>query len=325
MLASNNEKGFTLLEILIAIVILSFMTFGVVQITDDAVNTKERTMQINEDNLQIETALARMDWDFSQAFSPLYFSAPMNFATTMQNPADVENPEISPQENYINIYREQLRSRFQVSQHFSSVSSDGILIPRYYAPDKSTFEFMTSSNRRKMQNTLQSHFAWVRYALEDAPADPEVEKNERIPSGVKNLVRYISNSDVWDDNRLDIEDIEKVKRAVLLENVENLEFQFWDLEKRKWETNLRSIKNGENLIRGVKMDITWYDESGNKRELIKVFRTHWPLVTPIVLSTPRTGTRGSGAGAGGDGSTNNTSNQSSDDQVFDDGENFEDE
>lgn len=324
MLASNNEKGFTLLEILIAIVILSFMTFGVVQITDDAVNTKERTMQINEDNLQIETALARMDWDFSQAFSPLYFSAPMNFAATMQNPEadNTENTEISPQANYINMYREQLRSRFQVSHHFSSVSSDGILIPRYYAPDKSTFEFMTSSNRRKMQNTLQSHFAWIRYALEDAPMDPDVEKNERIPSNVKNLVRYISNSDVWNDNRIDIEDIEKVKRAILLENVESLEFQFWDLEKRKWETNLRSIKNGENLIRGVKMNITWYDESGNKRELVKVFRTHWPLVTPVVQSTPNSGARGSGSGRGGN--TNQTNNQPVDDQVFDDGENFED-
>lgn len=282
MWASSNQKGFTLLEILIAIVILSFITFGVVQITDDAVNTKERTLQINEDNLQIETALSRMDWDFSQAFSPLYFSTPMVFTNQPTDPtADSEN-----QQNYLNMYREQLRSRFQVSQHFSSVSTDGIPIPRYYAPEKNVFEFMTTSNRRKVQNTLQSHLAWIRYSLEDMSIDPNEERNENIPSNTKNLVRYISNSDPWNDMRMDIEDYEKVKKAVLLENVENLEFEFWDLDRRKWETSLRNIKNGEGLIRGVRMKITWYDESGNKRNLTKVFRTHWPLVTPIVQTTP---------------------------------------
>lgn len=279
MWESNRQKGFTLLEILIAIVILSFITFGVVQITDNAVNTKERTLLINENNLQIETALARMDWDFSQAFSPLYFSSPMTFSNQQ---VSNENVEVNSQQNYINMYREQLRSRFQVSQNFNSISSEGILIPRYYAPEKDIFEFMTTSNRRKIQNTLQSHFTWIRYSLEAATIDPEIERNEKIPSNTKSLVRFIANSDPWSDNRIDTEDPEKVKKAVLLENVESLEFQYWDLERRKWETSLRNIKNGENLIRGVKMLIVWYDDSGNKRELTKIFRTHWPLVTPII-------------------------------------------
>lgn len=302
MWVSNNQKGFTLLEILIAIVILSFMTFGVVQITDNAVNTKERTLRINEDNLQIETALARMDWDFSQAYSPLYFSTPITFTNQQNNPEG----DVNDQQNYINMYQQQLRTRFQVSQNFSSVSSEGIPIPRYYAPEKHIFEFMTSSNRRKVQNTLQSHFAWVRYSLENAVLDPEVEKDERIPPNTKNLVRYVANSDPWSDNRIDVEDHERVKKAILLENVETLEFEFWDLEKRKWESNLRTIRNGENLIRGVKMFIVWYDESGNKRELTKVFRTHWPLVNAIpATNTPQ---RTGGAGGQPGGQTTSTIN-----------------
>ncbi len=303
MWVSSNQKGFTLLEILIAIVILSVITFEVVQITDDAVNTKERTIQINEDNLQIETALARMDWDFSQAFSPLYFSTPITFPN---QPNIEETSDIGAQQNYINMYREQLRSRFQVSQHFSSVSAEGIPIPRYYAPEKNFFEFMTSSNRRKMQNTLQSHFTWVRYSLEDAQPDPDIERSELIPGNTKNLVRYVANSDPWDDNRIDPEDTEKVKKAVLLENVEELEFQFWDLEKRKWETNLRNIRNGENLIRGVKMFIAWYDNSGNKRELTKVFRTHWPLAVPASQTNQTSNTGGGTPNSDQNQTTGNT-------------------
>ena len=302
---SNSQKGFTLLEILIAISLLAFITFGVVQITDDAVNTKERTVRINEDNLQIETALARMDWDITQTYSPLYFSSPMNF--TANNNTGI-NPEdgISTQQNYVNMYREQLRNRFQVSQHFSAVSSEGIPVPRFYAPEKNFFEFFTSANRRKTQNSTQSHFAWVRYSLEDQVINTDEPRNEAIPSNVKNLVRYIANSDPWEDTRIDPENPDKVKKAVLLENVETLEFQFWDLDRRKWETSLRSIKNGENIIRGVKMKIVWYDESGVKRELTKVFRTHWPLVTPVQNQGTSTNSQGTGTGSATSGAGNGT-------------------
>lgn len=304
MWASNQEKGFTLLEILIAISLLAFITFGVVQITDDAVNTKVRTVQINEDNLQIETALARMDWDISQAYSPLYFSSPMVFAANASVDA---SGEISSQQNYLNMYREQLRNRFQISQHFSAVSQEGLPIPRNYAPEKNVFEFFTSSNRRKTQNSTQSHFAWIRYSLEDQQLNPDEPKNENIPPNVKNLVRYISNSDPWEDTRIDPENAEKVNKAVLLENVENLEFQFWDLDRRKWETSLRNIKNGESIIRGVKMKITWYDDSGVKREITKIFRTHWPLVAPV--QTQGTTTNGTTAGATGGVTGGNTSGE----------------
>ncbi len=295
MWASNNQKGFTLLEILIAISLLAFITFGVVQITDDAVNTKERTTQINEDNLQIETALARMDWDITQTYSPLYFSTPMAFAAN--NGGMSPDGGMSNQQNYVNMYREQLRNRFQVSQHFSAVSAEGIPVPRFYAPEKNFFEFFTTANRRKTQNSTQSHFAWVRYSLEDQVINTDEPRNEAIPSNVKNLVRYIANSDPWEDTRIDPENPDKVKKAVLLENVENLEFQFWDLDRRKWETSLRSIKNGENIIRGVKMKIVWYDESGVKRELIKVFRTHWPLVAPVPTTQGTNTTSGATGGA----------------------------
>lgn len=309
MWASNKEKGFTLLEILIAIVILSFITFGVVQITEDAVNTKDRTLKINEDNLQIETALARMEWDFSQIYSPLYFSGPMTFP----NPQNSEgNPEINSQQNYLNMYREQMRSRFQTSQHFSSVSSEGIPIPRFFAPEKNILEFMTSSNRRKTQNTLQTHYAWIRYGLEEAKLDTDFERNERIPSNVKNLIRYVANSDAWRDERIDTEDIDNMKKAVILENVESLEFDFWDLEKRKWESTLRNIKDGESILRGVRMKLTWYDESGNKRELTKVFRPHWPLVTPVIQNVSNPNQKPSGGQATPESNPNNESEPADD-------------
>lgn len=45
--------------------------------------------------------------------------------------------------------------------------------------------------------------------------------------------------------------------------------------------SLRVITNGESLIRGVKILISWYDDFGNKKTTSRIFRPLWPLVTPV--------------------------------------------
>jgi hypothetical protein len=171
--------------------------------------------------------------------------------------------------------------RFERNEHFSGVSQEGLPIPRFYSPEKDVFEFFTSSNRRKTENLKQSHFAWVRYSLaaQEAGID-DSDANPNIPKSLKNLVRYFTADDPYSDKRINIQDVDKVKGAILLKNVESLEFQFWDFGKRKWETSIRSVPGGEHVLHGVKMLITWYDSSGHKRSDERIFRTNWPIVVP---------------------------------------------
>lgn len=311
---NHFQSGFTLIEILIAITILAFMTMGVVSITQNAADTMERTTILNKNNLQIETALSRFEWDFSQIYSPLYFTTQMNLASANQygngdtdgdgrdnrtgQPVAAAAP-VSPQ---LQEYYQRLIQRFEQNQHFSSVSKEGLPIPRFYSPEKNSFEFFTSSNRRKMQNTRQSHFAWVKYTLGEAVNRPDEEKNPAIPQSLKTLVRYFSADDPYDDKRLDPES-QNVKGAVLLENVESLEFTFWDMRTRKWETNLRTIQGGENSLRGVKLTVVWYDSTGFKRTASRIYRNHWPMVVPQDTTAPVTT-----AGANGGTNTRNNNN-----------------
>ncbi|MCM2349104.1 MAG: prepilin-type N-terminal cleavage/methylation domain-containing protein [Bacteriovoracaceae bacterium] len=300
----SNQAGFTLLEILIAITLLAFITLGVVDITENAALTMERTTEANTNNLQIETAMSRFEWDFSQIYSPLYFSTVMNpnqnvnaaGGSNAGMDSGAQQGSFSP---VLQQYYEQLVARFERNEHFSSVSREGFPVPRFYAPEKNVFEFFTTSNRRKLENTKQSHFAWVRYALAEQEALPEDEESPEIPKSLKSLVRYFSADDPYSDKRLNVDD-ENVKGAVLLRNVESLEFQYWDFNKRKWETSLKSIPGGENIIRGVRILITWYDSQGHKRSASRIFRTHWPMVTPQdqpQLTTPinNTGSATSGS------------------------------
>jgi hypothetical protein len=296
LISASNEAGFTLLEILIAITLLAFITIGVVSITDDAAKTMERTTNINENNLQIETAMNRFDWDFSQIYSPLYFSTTLNMnpnqGIVSGDPDGIQDGSTVPGSTgtaqagqqinpYLQQYYESLINRFERNEHFMGVSKEGLPIPRFHNPDKDVFEFFTTSNRRKVENQKQSHFTWVRYSLADQEQTEEEENNNQIPKGLKSLIRYISSDDPYTEKRINIEDVERVKGAVLLRNVEKLEFNFWDPQRRTWETSLRSVQGGENLIRGVRVLVSWYDSYGTKRTSIRVFRTNWPMVTPV--------------------------------------------
>lgn len=319
--SASNQSGFTLLEILIAISLLAFITIGVVNITDNAAQTKDRTTAINENNLQIETAMQRFEWDFSQIYSPLYFSTVMNFNQNNQMvTAGAQGGDTSGvqgnasggqgggqqgaqggflQSAALSQYYETLVQRFERNEHFMAVSKEGIPIPRFYAPEKNVIEFFTSSNRRKVENQKQSHFAWVRYALANQEQTEEEEQNTNIPKSLKSLVRYFSADDPYGEKRLNVDDAEKVKGAVLLRNVESLEFQYWDYQRRRWETSLRSIQGGESLIRGIRVLITWYDSFGNKRTASRIFRTHWPMVVPQDQATTPPPQGGQAAGAQG--------------------------
>jgi prepilin-type N-terminal cleavage/methylation domain-containing protein len=323
----SNNRGFTLIEILIAITIMAFMTMGVVSITENAADTMDRTTVLNKNNLQVETALSRFEWDFSQIYSPMYFSSILNLSSGNQDGGttndrdgdgkddDTGKPvtpaaQISPE---LRAYYQVLIQRFEQNQHFTSVSREGLPIPKFYSPEKTVFEFFTSSNRRKMENTKQSHFGWVRYALGDAlPKDPDEEPIPNLPQGLKTLVRYYSVDDPYGDKRIDPEDAEHVKAAVLLENVEKMEFEFWDMNRKKWETSLTSIAGGDSMLRGVRLSLTWYDSTGFKRTASRIYRNHWPLEVPqdVPAQAPAT-TAGASAGtntgntdSGDDGGSN---------------------
>lgn len=328
MSVSNvSNRGFTLLEVLIAITLLGFITLGVVSVTDNAVNTKDRTHEANLNNLAIEGALARFEWDFGQIYSPLYFSTVLNMQSATSNPyandqldsganggtntgnTNSSASAVAPVNPQLQMYYESIIERMQVNERYKSLSKEGLPIPKFYAPEKNIFEFLTVSNRRKIENVRQSQFAWVRYGLTDMTPeqlkDQEDNKLEgvEIPKNLKNLTRWFDPNDPWGTKHIDIETI---KGNVLLENVEVLEFSFWDFQRKKWETNLRTIQNGEGLIRGVKMYITWYDSAGIKRSMERIFRNHWPVVVPQDQGgsdVPQGGTVG-----GQNGTTNNGNN-----------------
>lgn len=272
----------TLIEVMIAVVLLAFVVIGATSITQNSQNAKDRTIQTNRDNIQIETVFSRLDWDFSQVWSPLYFS--QQFQGNLDPQA---NPGV---EEIVYLYENHPRFRLP--------SKEGLPIPIFRSREKTEVIFLTTGNRRKLENQRQSNFMWVRYYLGDTPAD-EANDEDPVTTGgsaegttKKSLLRQTFTEDVWSKEEFDFEN---TRSSVMLENVESLEFQFWNQNTRKWTENLKTITDGEHLIRGIKVLVTWFDGRGSKRTAERWLRPNWPITGPKDAPTAAT-TAGRGGG-----------------------------
>lgn len=255
---SQPQAGFTLLEVLIAITLLSFVMLSVVSITDDSIRTKERVTSEDAEYLQVETAMNRVDWDISQAYSPLYFSHEMKPNNLSPDEGDAYN---------------QLVAKYQTNDRFAFPSYDALPVPLYKRDGKNTITFFTTSNRRKLKNIKQSHYAWVQYTIEN---DDDISSTTKgAAKGI--LVRKFAPNDVYNTEAVDWS---KIKSQVLLRNVESVLFEFWNPATRKWVSSLKLIKNGNYLFRGVKITLKWIDPDGIETTHIRVFRPLFPKFEP---------------------------------------------
>lgn len=257
---TKNDKGFTLMEVLIAITILSFIMISIITIQDNGMATKDRVIAEDRDWLQVETAFSRVEWDFSQIHSPLYYSHEMRL-----------NESSTEQEQ--EVYG-MLTAPFMNNENFAFPSYDGHPVPIFRIEDGSSLTFFTSSNRRKFKNIKQSNFAWVRFRLESL----EDENNENDKDRkTKALVRYFYPDDPFAGDPIPWDDI---KGQVLLRNIEDIKFEVWDRMQRKWQENLDVVANGKHKIEGLKITLNWLDKDDNKYEFMRIFRPLQPYFEP---------------------------------------------
>jgi prepilin-type N-terminal cleavage/methylation domain-containing protein len=257
----TNDQGFTLMEVLIAITILSFIMVSIITIQDNGIATKERVILEDRDWLQVETAFSRLEWDFSQIHSPLYYSHEMR-------------PSPNPTEQEQEVYS-MLTAPYMNNDNFAFPSFDGHPVPIFKLEDKNTLTFFTTSNRRKYKNIKQSNFAWVRFKLEKLDANQE--DNNDSPKDTMALVRYFYPDNPFSNEVIPWEDL---KGQVLLRNIVDIKFEMWDRELRKWQENMDVIKDGAHKIQGLKVTLNWMDKDENKYQFVRIFRPLQPHFEP---------------------------------------------
>ncbi len=244
----QQQSGFTLLEVLIAITILSFIAFSTYKMVDSNITTKEDVLREDAAIIQGVTAVGRLDADISQLYTPLFSSS--KFMPTATTP-DVYAENAAP------------------SGNFDGRAKNGQLIPMFKSEEKWTVYLFTQANRRKIADSKESRFAWVKYSMRPMENDPTDPANEdKKNQGLYELTRQVIATDIFNSNL----PWSEVKSQVLMKNIKTLEFTFWDEKTKKYVSNIAELNENKNLIRAIKLSAVWIDEDGNEQTIQKVFR-----------------------------------------------------
>ena len=246
----KNQSGFSLVEVLISLVLMSMMVVSVIQMTNSAGEVKEKVLIEDEEKLSIEIAMARMNKDLNLFFTNKYFSTPINPSRTSQNITDEDALNWIQQKNQ------------QTSERFPEFSQNYQPIPTLQF-DEDSIEFMTIGNIRRYQNQKTSRFNWVRYSIEN---DQDSE--------FKQLKRYVYSINPFNQNNFDFEGI---KGQVLLSNLTEFEFFFWNKDKEKFIDDFTPTNPDQSPLQGLRIQFKWRDSLKREFEYSRVFRTLWPI------------------------------------------------
>ncbi|MFW5887504.1 MAG: PulJ/GspJ family protein [Bacteriovoracia bacterium] len=257
----KSKQGFTLIEIIVATALLSFMMIGVITVSNNNIETKETVVSEDNRKLQIQTALSRLERDLSQIYSPLYFSQ------KHQKPKSTQGED---QDNYYPEQRDDLNSKYARNDRFGFANTEGLPVPKILNDEKTSIEFMVSNNMPFQQNARQSEYGWVKYSLEEMEFNEEDKAHEL---GNYRLMRSFNATDPFSDSGNLLDESPKYE---VLDYITEFEFNFWDRKNKKFVSNLRELpKEARNRIEALQVVFKWKGIPG--MEPIKIMKTFLPL------------------------------------------------
>jgi prepilin-type N-terminal cleavage/methylation domain-containing protein len=258
---AKNQFGFTLIEVLIAITVLSLlmaMMYGIVQ---DSTETKDKITSEDRDALQLVTALERLELDISQLYSPLFFNAKYS---RFNNNSDEEDAPVDDEPTDKSV---DPLSSYQASERFPSITTAGDIVPAILNESKTELIFMSTSNRRIVEDAKQSRFSWIRYAIRSMTAESTKEGAEY------ELVRSVESENIYQKEF----NWDNVKEYVLLRDIKSFQFLFWNKETKKFVDSLSQLSKDKETPRVIKVEFVWIDKDGSEVQVERTFRPLYPF------------------------------------------------
>lgn len=253
----TNTEGFTLVEVMIAIVLLVMISVAIYQATTQTF--RYRSKIINEGDFYggIRLAMGLLERDVSSLFSPVNLN-PKNFqdpstSSTSGNSAQpgtagfrpsAQNGAVDP--NLAAQQAQQLeelqRSELgQTSDYWLGATDLTAIRPSRFTGAESRLQFVTSAHMRIYKNSPESEFAKIIYELRD-------EKDSDFGEGTKSLVK-IEDPNVFDDSD---KKGKSAKIYPLLSGVKGFSFRYYRRDKKAWE---RTWDTNRDDMKGLYPDI----------------------------------------------------------------------
>ena len=190
-LSYNNKKGFSLVEVLISIAILSFMMIGFNSIISSTARNTTTMTEEDRETFDTEISIDRMKKDYLHIYTPAFIFPSKSRKKNKDNEASDDT---------------------QSHPNFPATSDQGHLFPLFNY-NKDSLLIFTSTNIRKHKDSKESEYAWVYYALK--PKDEILR-----PEAQYELHRTFVNTNIYDPAL----DIPAEKSYLFIDNIKKLEF-----------------------------------------------------------------------------------------------------
>lgn len=175
---SSLEAGFTLLEVLIALVILSIIGVLTARAISEALRLREQLLVETEVNVELRAGYFILERDLSQAFNPLSM-LPTGFTRLDPNaappplPAGTQNANPEPSARDVDQFLG--GSAFAPTEFWGPViHSSGVRASRFKGSEKE-FSFIANSNIRIYKERRESIFVKIRYSVVPSKTPGEFE------------------------------------------------------------------------------------------------------------------------------------------------------
>lgn len=262
-----NQKGFTLIEILIAITIMSFLVLGVYSMVDSNFVTQTEVTREDREYLQVQMAIERIQQDLEQIYTPLYYSS---FPTPQQAGQNGQGQQLEQLRN--TLPEDNRNNNFPPTTYFPKEQVDNLPVPLIQQPDKDEFIFYTSAHRRRLEDEKSSRYIWVRYFVDNDEEEPD--EDSARPEGLSVLKRKVVSEDLYRD---DI-DWDKGPDQILIRGLKSFAFEFWNKRTEKWVQTLREVDSEHrDTLRLFRILLVVVDNAGNEYSHMRVIKPHWPF------------------------------------------------
>lgn len=219
----RNSNGFTLLEVLISVLILAFISLGVYDLTVQNYRVRQIVLRNSDFYHEVRLSMGILENDLSLMFTP---------DSMVPSPA----PTSSPSPGQTGQSGQTTGNPFTLDGSDDRIESEywGRLLDRNgnrasrFNGMESFLSFISSSNVRVYKESPESVFIKVKYSLMDP-----TENREEIPEG-KVLVRII------DTNTFALEDKpdeKSVKIYPILYGVRRIQFKYYEKERDRWNSS----------------------------------------------------------------------------------------
>jgi prepilin-type N-terminal cleavage/methylation domain-containing protein len=232
-----GPAGFTLIEVVIVLVILTFISIGIYQMTTETFKLRDELAAEGEFYNSIRMSMDIVQRDVSTMFSPIISRPNPGPSPNPANPGTLPPPP-NAQDMQVLLSSDQGKTS---SFWLAATDKTGLRNSRFVGTNEK-ITFVSASHVRVYKDTPESDFAKITYEL---VRDEENKDNPNKDLADSLALLRTENTDAFDDD--DRHSEKYGHRFLLLHGIKKLRFRYWRKDKDnglgRWETSWDNDKD----------------------------------------------------------------------------------